>query len=238
MKTFDNSRPIKRVSLSDTIIEELNKIIASKYKPGDRLPTENELAKNFGVGRSSIREALKVLSKLGIVERRNEGTFVFSSPKDYLVEPLSLLVQMEHAKLSDIVEMREMLELETVRLATKRATEEDILLLENIIWEMERPGLQTDEFITLDIEFHSCLGKAAGNVVISQTLTAIRVVLNRFHRHICNDPKVQEDAITLHKDMIQQIRKRNCKEARKVMEKHLQVARIFHSIPLGCEAED
>ena len=228
-------KSIKRISLSDTVIEEMNKSIASKYKPGDRLPTENELAKNFGVGRSSIREALKVLSKLGIVERKNEGTFVSSSAKDYLVEPLSLLVQMEYANLSDIVEMRETLELESVRLATKRASEEDILELEKIIWEMDKPGLTNEEFVEHDIDFHSTLASAAGNVVLSQTLTAIRVVLNRYYENICSDPKVQESAIATHKNVVKHLCARNYEEAKRHMEEHLRVARIFHSIPLASE---
>lgn len=230
------TKKILRVKLSDAVINELQKMIASKLKPGDRLPTENELAKIYGVGRSSIREALKVLSALGLVERRNEGTFVSSMPNDYLTEPLSLLVSMDFANLSDVVEMRELLEIEIVRLATIRATNEDISIFENLVWEMEKPGLSTDAFVKADIHFHSALAKATGNIVLCQTLNAIRSVLVRFHEQKCGDSSVQESAIVLHKNMLQAIRNRNPKEAQIIMEEHLKVARVFHGIPLNEEA--
>lgn len=229
--TTKDRKVIRRVTLSDTVIEELRKMIVANLKPGDRLPTENELAAVFSVGRSSIREGLKVLSALGIVERRNEGTFVSKSPNVYLVEPLGLMVQMEVANFTDILEMRELLELVTVRLAVARATEEDIEALEKLVWEMEKPGLQTDEFIQADIEFHSTLAGAARNAALGQFLYAVRTVLVRFQERACSNPKIQEHALVHHRKLVQAIRRRNVRLAQKLMEEHLKVARVFHGVP-------
>ena len=88
-----------RVSLSDAVVEKLETMI-STMKPGERLPTEKELAEAFSVGRSTIRESMKVLSARRMVVRRNEGTFVGDAVKGCLVDPLNLddIVELERAR--------------------------------------------------------------------------------------------------------------------------------------------
>lgn len=83
-----------RVNLSDTVVEKLEAMI-STMKPGERLPTEKELSERFSVGRSTIRESMKVLSARRMVVRRNEGTFVGDAVKGCLVDPLKLIINMQ-----------------------------------------------------------------------------------------------------------------------------------------------
>ena len=80
-----------KIRLSDTVMKELEAIILN-MKPGDKLPTEMELAERFSVGRSTIRECMKVFSARKMIVRRNEGTFVSSQVKECLVDPLNILV--------------------------------------------------------------------------------------------------------------------------------------------------
>ncbi len=217
--------------LSDTVISELRKMIIGNSKPGDRLPTEKDMANIFGVGRSSIREGLKVLSTLGVVERRNEGTFVARATNDCLVEPLSFLIQMELANLTDVLELRELLELWIIKKVASIATDADIAAFEQHLWQMEKPGLETEEFIKADMQFHSELARVAGNAAISEILRAIRTVLFRFQGEACGNPPIQKLAISSHRQIVQAIRERNARAAQEWMQKHLKVSRIFHGFP-------
>ncbi|MCL5126472.1 MAG: FadR family transcriptional regulator [Deltaproteobacteria bacterium] len=216
------------VKLSDTVISKLRKMITTNSKPGDRLPTEKDLAQIFGVGRSSIREALKVFSTLGLVERRNEGTFVARTTNDCLVEPLSFLIQMELADLTDVLELREILELWVVKRAATMATDQDVATFEQLLWQMEKPGLETEEFIKADIQFHSALARVAGNAAIGEILQAIRTIILRFQGEACGNPPIQKLAIATHSEIVQAIKRRNPRAAQNSMQKHLKVSRIFH----------
>lgn len=219
------------IKLSDTVIDELKKMITTNSKPGDRLPTEKDLAQIIGVGRSSIREGLKVFSTLGLVERKNEGTFVTGTTNDCLVEPLSFLIQMELANLTDVLELREILELWVIRKIARIATAEDVIAFEQYLWLMEKPGIKTEEFVKADIQFHSALARVAGNTVIAEILQAIRTVLFRFQGEACGNPSIQKLAVSTHREIVQAIKGRNHRAAQNSMQKHLKVSRIFYGFP-------
>lgn len=165
-----------RVSLSDTIIEKLEEMILT-MKPGDRLPTEMELSEMFSVGRSTIRESMKVLAAKKMVVRRNEGTFVADAVNGCLVEPLNMIIRMTEGDINSLVELREILELSAIEMAAQRATQSDISDLERANWLMLEPGLSPIEKQNRDIEFHATLAKITGNMVIVELLNAVRTVI-------------------------------------------------------------
>lgn len=166
-----------RVSLTDTIIEKLEEMITS-MKPGERLPTENELAEQFSVGRSTIRESMKVLAARRMVVRRNEGTFVGDAVKGCLIAPLNLMIKMQQGNdINCLIELREILEINAVRNAAQRATSEDVAELKRVQWLMEEPGITKTEAQTRDINFHNEIAKIAGNPVIVELLGALRAVI-------------------------------------------------------------
>ena len=141
-----------KIRLSDTVMKELEAIILN-MKPGDKLPTEMELAERFSVGRSTIRECMKVFSARKMIVRRNEGTFVSSQVKECLVDPLNILVSMDIGNLTELIELREILETEAVKLAVQRATDEEIKAIERADWRMDEPGISPDEMQSRDFEF-------------------------------------------------------------------------------------
>lgn len=165
-----------RVSLSDTIIEKLEEMIAT-MKPGDRLPTEMELSELFSVGRSTIRESMKVLTAKKMVVRRNEGTFVADAINGCLVDPLNMIINMTACDVNSLIELREILELSAIEMAAHRATQSDIVELERANWLMSEPGLTRVEKQKRDIEFHSAIAKCTGNMVIVELLNAVRTVI-------------------------------------------------------------
>lgn len=166
-----------RVSLTDTVMEKLEEMITS-MKPGERLPTENELAEQFSVGRSTIRESMKVFAARKMVVRRNEGTFVGDAVKGCLIDPLNLIIKMQPGNdVNSLIELREILELNAVRNAAQRATPEDIADLKKAQWLMEEPGISKKEGQIRDINFHNQIAKIAGNPVVQELLSSLRAVI-------------------------------------------------------------
>lgn len=211
-----------RVSLSDAIIQKLEEMIM-KMKPGDRLPTEMELSEMFSVGRSTIRESMKVLTAKKMVVRRNEGTFVADAINGCLVDPLSMIINMTNCNINALLEVREILEISTIEMAAQRATQSDITDLERANWLMNEPGLSREEKQKRDMEFHATMARITGNTVIVELLNAVRTVIAQ---------KVEsKDGIVLHTfpegreyhlEMIAAIADQDSVKARQCMQKYFE----------------
>lgn len=211
-----------RVSLSDTIIEKLEEMIMT-MKPGDRLPTEMELSEMFSVGRSTIRESMKVLTAKKMVVRRNEGTFVADAVNGCLVDPLSMIINMTNCNINSLLEVREILEISAIEMAAQRATQSDVSDLERANWLMLEPGLSMEEKQRRDMEFHSAIARITGNMVIVELLNAVRTVIAQ---------RVEsKDGVVLHsfpagreyhQEMISAIADQNPAKARQCMQKYFE----------------
>lgn len=211
-----------RVSLSDAIVEKLEEMIAT-MKPGDRLPTEMELADQFSVGRSTIRESMKVLTAKKMVVRRNEGTFVTDAVNGCLVDPLNMIINMANCDFNALLEIREILELSSIELAAQRATESDILELERANWLSREPGLNAKELQQRDINFHTCIAKITGNAVIVELLGAIRTVIaQRLEQKDGIVTHTFPQSKEYHKEMIEAIREQDPMKARQCMHKYFE----------------
>ena len=135
----EEMKPIARASLSDKIVEQIIDLISRDVlKPGERLPPERELCKKFGVGRTSLREALRSLAVMGILDGRvGEGTFISNNNKKYLEKTLQWGLLLDRKKVQDLIETRLMLESQTAFLAAQRATKDDLVDIEQTIRGME-----------------------------------------------------------------------------------------------------
>lgn len=202
-----------RVSLSDAIIEKLEEMITT-MKPGDRLPTEMELAEMFAVGRSTIRESMKVLTAKKMVVRRNEGTFVADAVNGCLVDPLNMIINMTDCNVNSLIEVREILELSSIEMAAQRATQEDIAELERANWLMHEPGLSKAEKQKRDMEFHSAMARISGNMVIVELLNAVRTVIAQ---HLEKEDHIYGTGKEFHREMIEAISEQDSAKARQCM---------------------
>lgn len=207
-----------RVSLSDTIIEKLEEMIAG-MKPGDRLPTEMELSEMFSVGRSTIRESMKVLTAKKMVVRRNEGTFVADPVNGCLVDPLNMIINMTACDVNSLIEVREILELSAIEMAAQRATQSDISELERVNWLMCEPGLSQAEKQQRDINFHCTIAKISGNMVIVELLSALRTVIARC---VETDNLKYPTGYEYHREMIDAITQQDSQMARQCMERYFE----------------
>lgn len=165
-----------KVRLSDAVVEKLEAMVTA-MSTGERLPTEKELAEQFSVGRSTIRESLKTLSSRNMIVRRNGGTFVADPVTDCLVEPLGRIIDMGVGSIGSLMELREILEMNTIRMAAERATEEDVNHIKRVLWLMDEPDLSNEESRKRDIQFHNAIADSTGNAIIVELLKALRTVL-------------------------------------------------------------
>lgn len=200
--------------LTDEIIEQLkNKIFSGAFKVGDRLPPEPQLMEEFSVGRSTLREAIKVLVHAGILEvKQGRGTRIVSL--DWASEA-SFDQQLKQADTKDIYEARAMLDQEVVKLAIRRRTQEDLLHIKS--WLDKRyQALQNGNYATYveaDIEFHLAIAKASHNKVLLDLYQSFSPVLTKILSNFLLHQSNYKDNSDIHQQLFEAILNQNEKKA-------------------------
>ena len=168
-------RSIQKSSTPELVMREiLASIESGQLKPGDKLPTERELSKMFGVGRSTIREATSALTLLGYLKViQGKGTYLKSDLQLDSSSGFDLSNIQAAANIVDLVEVREILECQSVRLAADRAESEDIRRIQRAVSEMKETTNDLSRFIKHDAEFHMSLARATGNQMIQEMMKHI-----------------------------------------------------------------
>ena len=159
-----------------------SELLAGGLKPGDRLPGERALATGLGVGRSSVREAIRVLEVLGLIRTRTgsgpeAGAIVVATPSGGMSALMRLQVAANGFPISDIVKTRLLLETSTVgALATQIASGSgtDLSKSAQLLDAMDAAELSEDEFLQLDAQFHLALAEASGNLVVAAMMAGLR----------------------------------------------------------------
>jgi GntR family transcriptional repressor for pyruvate dehydrogenase complex len=163
---------------SEFVADQLKKkIISGEYSSGDKLPVEAELCQAFGVSRITIREAMKKLNAMGLVEiKQGKGTFVKSVDLGVFLKPLFQLVEFSEINIEAIYTARRYIEGGIASLAAQNRTAEDIANLERCLQNIAYCGQQGDleGCYQCDAEFHMALAKAAGNPILLAALQAIQ----------------------------------------------------------------
>ncbi|MFJ6696804.1 FadR/GntR family transcriptional regulator [Streptomyces sp. NPDC091272] len=151
-----------RKSLVDSVVDQLRDQLADgEWSVGDRIPTEHVLAEQLGVGRNTVREAVRVLVHAGLLEsRQGNGTFVRST-----ADPAAVLRGMQHAGVLDVLELRVALEAEAARLAAVRRDEDDLRALRTALAALREHG---DRAADADLVFHRSVVEATHNAAFSE----------------------------------------------------------------------
>lgn len=184
-------RPVERPRTHEVILGQVEELLVSgRLRVGDRLPPERALAEQLGVSRPSVREALKVLEALGVVETtggqgRDSGAVVVARPGTAIGAAMRIHVATQGLPIADLVETRALLESAAMRRLGRRVvTEPDGVALlapaEDLIARMRRPDLDPDEFHHLDTAFHLALAEAAGNVVAHVVMASLREAIEGY----------------------------------------------------------
>lgn len=162
-------KSLKKESVVQSVINVLTDAIRIReLKPGDRIPPEPELAASLGVARSSVREAIKILTYLGVLEsKRSEGTFVCSGFKESLIDPMVYGIILNQNSTENLLELREMIESGSMRLAIQKCTDEELEKLAEIIEQMREAVKDTDDpverFFRVDNSFHAAIQEMGKN---------------------------------------------------------------------------
>ena len=218
---------LKNKLLAEQVEDQIyHYILDEALEPGAKLPNEFALGERFRVGRSTIREAVKLLSSKGIVEvRRGSGTYVLTTALG-VGDPLGLsAVQDKTALALDLVNVRLLLEPGIAEMAANNATDEDIARLRRLCERVERKIHDGDRYIEDDIAFHTCVAESSKNMVVEQLIpiidTAVMMFVNVTHK------KLIDQTIETHRMLTEAIARHDPIGARSAMVMHLNYNRTY-----------
>jgi GntR family transcriptional repressor for pyruvate dehydrogenase complex len=173
-----NVDPIKREPIATQVARRLVEFILSgQVEPGTRMPSERQLAEAFGVGRSAMREALKALSLIGLIEvRQGDGTYLRKADSALLPEVIEWGLLLGEQRTMDLVEARQEIEVVIAGLAAKRRSEADLADMRALLERMAHaPSISG--FVDVDVQFHLCLAEAAGNSALRDIHSSVQALL-------------------------------------------------------------
>jgi GntR family transcriptional regulator, transcriptional repressor for pyruvate dehydrogenase complex len=220
-------QPLDRRKVYEQVAEQLlAQIGARHFVPGAPLPSERELTESFGVGRSSIREALRMLESQGVITSANGGTFVVAEAANPLNSSLQLVFALDgEAGIHDLFELRRIIDCEAAALAAERRRDVHLHAMRTAIEEMEEAlaaNGRDERFIAADLRFHLATAEATGNRLIVYSMQAARDVVTRALEQVVHVPRSPESAIVEHRAVLEAVSARNPDWARNAMREHLE----------------
>lgn len=209
-----------------------DEILEGRLKRGDQIESDRELAKKLNVGRSAVREALKVLDVLGMIDiRLGQGTYITSRETNFFSVPLSWSLFLDGTQVKSILQVRGALELRAVQLASQCEDKNKLDKLTDIYYRMQKTfqeSKDTDnlqhalqETLNADIEFHTCIAECSGNPIILSMLTTIRNFLKRVSGTGMVDSEQLQAVVEEHQKLYGAIISGNVDAATQTMMKHL-----------------
>jgi DNA-binding FadR family transcriptional regulator len=220
--------PIERRKVYELIAEQLLlQITSRRLLPGDAIPPERELTSSYRAGRSSVREALRMLESRGVIEAVGNGSFAVARYSNPLNTSLELLLSLDQATMHDIYELRRVLEGEAAVLAAERHGRKHLARMDAAIDEMAR-GLEVsgperaEAYIDGDLGFHLAIAEATRNGLLLHTMSALREVIRRALMSIFLIPDSPERSLEQHREIRAAIAAGEADRARANMLAHLE----------------
>ncbi len=216
-------KPIKKAKVYEEIVAKIKEMVEKgRFKAGDQLPVERELAEVFRVSRSSVREALRSLESQGFIEsRQGDGTYIASQPAESLVSPLASVIFTEKDDQMELFEMRRMIEPDLAYLAAERATEEEIALMEEVLALQEEQIARGESGKDVDKNFHYLLSRAAKNKALLRITDNIIDLLAESREQYLQVEGRPQKSILRHREVLDAIRAGDPDRAEKCMLEHL-----------------
>lgn len=217
-------RPITKISISEEIAKQIINLISNgDLKPGERLPSERELCEHFGASRSSLREALRCLSIVGVLNARvGDGTSVATDGGRFLRKIVEWRLITEKHDIENLMEVRIALEGVSAANAALRATEEDVENFQELLAKMKLAAKDAKKFAVLDVEFHIALAKSSGNALVFDLVSMIRSHLVRVLPKVLQLPNAMPLSTREHIAIVEAIVRRDERAARAAMHAHLE----------------
>ncbi len=219
-------QPVKKNRLSSEVIDQISRsILRGDYQPGSKLPPEREIASQLGVSRTVVREALRSLEIMGLVESQvGGGTFVKEYTLEHVLDPIANYFSSDECLIDEIIETRKILETEMVKLAAQRATDKDIAFIKKSVAQMEKEISEGLSGINGDTAFHFALASAAHNSAMTKILSLIADLLHYTMK--ASLQAVPDQSVTLdgHRQILMAVENKDAELACDLMKKHLEVS--------------
>ena len=228
----------RRQTPSEQVTQQLlGYLLSGHAQPGTRLPSERRLAERLGVGRSAVREAIKSLSLLGLLEvRQGSGAYLSGHTSDLLPRVLEWGLLLGEPSMRDIIELRHHLEVTASGLAAERANTEDVQQLRALIERMGEAGTKVPAYVDADINFHLRLAQAGGNAVLASLLSNIQSLTRVWATRVLEHAGETTSSLAIHEPIIDAVEAHDSEAARRAMEAHMERATKRLHAALDAEA--
>jgi len=216
--------PVKSTKIYEIVMEQIKNVVKKgELKSGDKLPSERDLSEKLEVSRASVREALKALQMLGLIESKHgEGNFINSNFENSLLEPLSIIFLLLGSKNEDVLELRKIIEPETAALAAKNITDKQLIELKEIMIQLNSTS-DIETCASLEKKFHYEIAKASGNLLISNIMFSVSSLIEKHiensKMHTLNKALVEIQ----HEEIYIALETHNSDAAASSMKKHLEL---------------
>lgn len=225
MGFLEKIKPLEKFVLIDQIIEKIEKLITNgDLKPGDFMPGERILSEKLGVSRTSLRQALKALNVMGVLEiLPGKRTYIKESFSDILINPFRFIKAVHSIKIKELFEARCVLEEGFVQMAAKKAKSNDISQINSYIDDAEKNIDNKDAFVYSEFKFHQCIFETADNKVLTAVMNSLNellLVLEKYEKdYLCKSDRTF--SLQQHKEIYKAIKEKDPEKARVAMHIHL-----------------
>ena len=216
-------RPVQKARVVEGIIEQLKALIGTRhYPPKSRLPSERDMARRLGVSVPSLREALRTLAVMGVVDTRHgSGTRVADSSANLFRVPFEFLMRLDPIAIGELFETRVLIEVFLAGRAAGNRTAEDLAAMDAALRDMRSAGSDTAAAVEADVRLHEAIAAAGRNRVLHRLMGCLRDEIRVQMKTAV--PGVEDRAAMLayHAEIVEAIRDGNPEEARRAMKKHM-----------------
>jgi GntR family transcriptional repressor for pyruvate dehydrogenase complex len=217
-------KAIQASRLYEQIVQQIEEsILKGELTEGSQLPAERDLAKQFGVSRTAVREAIKALQEKGLVDAiPGRGTFISNGDKSPMRRSMDRIIKNgETNGWAYLVQVREILEPEIAALAAARATDQDLAIMQDAIFVMDHEQQDSDAFIEADLDFHLAMAEAAGNPIVLSLIDSIVGLLREQRMRIFRIAGGPERGQHHHRRILEAVKSHDPEAARAAMLAHL-----------------
>jgi len=214
---------VRRQKIYQAVARQIERLILEKLKPGDKLPSERELSETLQVSRGSIRDAIRSLELIGLVEpRQGAGTIVRGPSPRSSVSPIAHALKRQQKMVSELLDFRKMLEPPLASRAATNASPDEISEMEEILQRQEAKLARGELAIAEDAEFHYCIALASGNSVVLKVLDILMDLLRDTRERALQVPGRSQKSLSGHRRILSAIKHRDAEAAKSAMRRHIE----------------
>lgn len=226
-----NIKPMTRTTVTDQVLDQIGGLILNQeIKPGEKLPTERDLAARLGTTRARVREALRALALIGLIEtRQGDGTYVTRS--NMPVEAFNLMFFRELTQYDNLYEAREMLEPSLYALAAVRLTDQDLAELERTMDECEailQDAGSAESFLERINHYDEIVIHSTRNGVIEQLMAAFHSMSRNLYLKLVQEPTGMTNSLEHRRKIVRALRTRDAEVVKKAVLRHIDSARAVY----------